>query len=86
MVARQKSIILDFSIVRGPGNENAGGGDKQGRAGSEKQGGPRVRQPVQQAKRSAVDTRRTERETPAVVARDEVPGAKSFTGLTRRGR
>lgn len=86
MVARQKSIVLDFSIVRGPGNENAGGGERQGPAGGEKRGGPRVKQPVQQAKRSAVDTRRTERETPAVVARDEVPGAKSFAGSDPQGQ
>ncbi len=86
MVARQKSIVLDFSIVRGPGNENAGGGENHGPAGGEKQGGPRVKQPAQQAKKPVVDTRKTERQTVAVAVRDEVSGAKSFTGSDPQGQ
>jgi protein TonB len=85
MVARQKSIILDFSIVRGPGSDNARGGEKQGPSGGEKKADPDVKQAAPRAKKTAVDTRKTEQKTAAVVTPDHDPGAKSFTGSDPQG-
>ncbi len=85
MVARQKSIILDFSIVRGPGSDNAGGGEKHGPAGVEKKGDPDVKQGAPREKKAAVDTWKTEQRTVAVVTQDHDPVAKSFTGSDPQG-
>ncbi len=85
MVARQKSIVLDFSIVRGPGGDSAGGGEKQGPAGEEKKGDLHRKQPAQRVKKAAVDTRKTDQRTVAAVARAHDPGARSFTGSDPQG-
>ncbi|NLT23004.1 MAG: energy transducer TonB [Syntrophorhabdus sp.] len=86
MVARQKSIVLDFSIVRGPGNDNAGGVGKHGPAGGETKVDPHRKQPAPLAKRAPVDTRKTDQRVVAAVVRDHDPVAKGFTGADPQGQ
>ena len=86
MVARQKSIVLDFNVVRGPAGDNAGAGEKQGPAGGEIKADPHRKQPARVAKRAAVDARKTDRQAAASVARDHDHGAKSFTGSDPQGQ
>lgn len=85
MVARQKSIILDFSIVRGPGDSKAGGGEEHGPAGGETRADPHRKKSVALGKRAVVDTRKTDRQAAAAVVRDHDPGARSFTGSDPQG-
>lgn len=86
MVARQKSIVLDFSIVRGSGNDNAGGGGNHGPAGGETKADPHRKQPVPLAKRAPVETRKTDQRMVTAVVRDHDLGAKSFTGSDPEGQ
>lgn len=86
MVARQKSIVLDFSIIRGPGNDNAGGGGNNGPAGGETKADPHRKHPAPLAKRAPVDTRKTDQWVVAAVVQDHDPGAKSLTGSDPEGQ
>jgi TonB family protein len=86
MVARQKSVILDFSVVRGPGGDNAGGGEKHGPLGGDMKADPHRKQPALLAKRAPVDTRKTDQRTAAAIVRDHDPGAKSLTGSDPQGQ
>ncbi len=86
MVARQKSILLDFSVVRGPAGDNAGGREKHGPAGGEMKADPHRKQPAPLAKRTPVDTRKTDQRTVAAVVRDHDPVAKSLTGSDPQGQ
>ena len=86
MVARQKSIVLDFSVVKGSGSDNAGDRGGRGPAGAQKQErAPQDRQPRRVGHGETV-SRESDYRMTAVAPQDHDLDRKALTGFDPQGQ